>query len=156
MASLILAACGGFLLAVLWMDLMFDVQVLRYREGANLPEPVLASIAAYYHRVTTSARPMGHLVGAVMAIALVTLAVELAAGGRASWIPLASLVVVGPIALAALRVVPNAVRLAARSDSAEQQSALARAICRDHLVCLAGVLVFEALQLFAAPCPWPR
>jgi hypothetical protein len=153
MASLILAACGGFLLAVLWMDLMFDVQVLRYREGANLPEPVLASIAAYYHRVTTSARPMGHLVGAVMAIALVTLAVELAAGGRARWIPLASLVLGGgPIALAALRVVPNAVRLATRSDSAEQQSALARAICRDHLVCLAGVLAFEALQLFAAPC----
>jgi hypothetical protein len=152
MASPILAACGGFLLAVLWMDLMFDVQVLGYRESANLPEPVLASIAAYYHRVTTSARPMGHLVGAVMAIALVTLAVELAAGGRASWIPLTSLVVVvGPIALAALRVVPNAVRLAARSDSAEQQSALARAICRDHLVCLAGVLVFELLQLFAAP-----
>jgi hypothetical protein len=152
MASLILAACGGFLLAVLWMDLMFDVQVLRHREGAKLPEPVLASIAAYYHRVTISARPMGHLVGTVMAIALATLAVELAAGGRASWIPLTSLVVVvGPIALAALRVVPNAVRLAARSDSVEQQSALARAICRDHLVCLAGVLVFEALQLFAAP-----
>jgi hypothetical protein len=153
MASLILAACGGFLLAVLWMDLIFDVQVLRHRDGANLPEPVLASIAAYYRRVTTSARPMGHLVGAVMAIALVTLAVELAAGGRARWIPLASLVLGGgPIALAALRVVPNAVRLATRSDSAEQQSALARAICRDHLVCLAGVLAFEALQLFAAPC----
>src|SRR5690349_6648136 len=98
MASLILAACGGFLIAVLWMDLMFDVQVLRYRESANLPEPVLASIAAYYHRVTISARPMGHLVGAMMAVALVTLAVELAAGGRASWIPLTSLVVVvGPI-----------------------------------------------------------
>ena len=58
MTPLLLAACGGFLLAVLWMDLMFDVQVLRHRRDAQLPEPVLASIAAYYGRVTTRARPM--------------------------------------------------------------------------------------------------
>src|ERR1043166_2149382 len=49
--SLILAACGGFLLAVLWMDLMFDVQVLPHRTP-ELPEPVVSSIAAYYRRVT--------------------------------------------------------------------------------------------------------
>ncbi len=55
------AACAGFLLAVLWMDLMFDVQVLRHRDAA-LPEPVLASIAAYYRRATTTSRPMGHLI----------------------------------------------------------------------------------------------
>jgi hypothetical protein len=36
MAPLVLAACGGFLLAVLWMDLMFDVQVLRHRDDAEL------------------------------------------------------------------------------------------------------------------------
>lgn len=153
MAPLVLAACGGFLLAVLWMDLMFDVQVLRHRDHAELPEPVLASIAAYYRRVTTTARPMGHLVGTVMAIALITLAVEIAAGGRARWIPLTSLVLCGgPIALAARRVVPNAVRLATRADTTAEQSALARSICRDHLVCLAGILAFAALQLATAPC----
>jgi hypothetical protein len=43
-----LAAGGaGFLLAVLWFDLMFDVQALRER-GPVLPEAVLTSIAAYY------------------------------------------------------------------------------------------------------------
>jgi hypothetical protein len=36
------AAGAGFLLAVLWFDLMFDVQALRHPEG-DLPEPVLAS-----------------------------------------------------------------------------------------------------------------
>ena len=36
-ATALLAACGGFLIAVLWMDLMFDVQVLRTREG-DVPE----------------------------------------------------------------------------------------------------------------------
>ena len=68
-ATALLAACGGFLIAVLWMDLMFDVQVLRTREG-DVPEDVLASIAAYYRRVTTTARPMGHAVGAMMALLL--------------------------------------------------------------------------------------
>ena len=59
------AAGAGFLLAVLWFDLMFDVQVLRVRPD-EIPEPVLASIAAYYRRVTTAARPMNRLVAAAI------------------------------------------------------------------------------------------
>ena len=38
-------AGAGFLLAVLWFDLMFDVQALG---GGVLPEDKLASIADYY------------------------------------------------------------------------------------------------------------
>ena len=41
------SAGSGFLLAVLWFDLMFDVQVLGGDEG-ELPEQTLASIAAYF------------------------------------------------------------------------------------------------------------
>jgi hypothetical protein len=55
-----------------------------------------------------------------------------------------------PVLLALLRVYPNAVRLGARSDTAVRQSVLARSICRDHLLCLAGILGFVALQLSAA------
>lgn len=148
-ASAILAACGGFLLAVLWMDLMFDVQVLRSRHGdAELPEPVLASIAGYYRRVTTDASPMGHLVAVVMAITLITLAVQMVGGQGPRWRDLASLLLCGgPILLAIGRVVPNAVRLGSRRDPAPRQSALARSICRDHLLCFAGMLGFVALQL---------
>lgn len=51
------AAGSGFLIAVLWIDLIFDIQVLRHRRSADVPEPVLASIAAYYHRATTTSRP---------------------------------------------------------------------------------------------------
>jgi len=54
---LIAAACAGFLLAVLWMDLIFDSQVLRHRGADVLPEPVLDSISRYYHRATTTSRP---------------------------------------------------------------------------------------------------
>jgi hypothetical protein len=50
--SAFVTAGAGFLLAVLWFDLMFDVQVMGHREG-DLPEEVLASIASYYRRVTT-------------------------------------------------------------------------------------------------------
>ena len=48
----LLTSCGGFLLGVLWMDLLFDVQAL----GAN-PRTAVASIVAYYHRVTAQAYP---------------------------------------------------------------------------------------------------
>ena len=60
-----LVGSGGFLLAVLWFDLMFDVQVIRL-PAESVPEEVLASIAAYYHRVTTAADPMGRAVGLAM------------------------------------------------------------------------------------------
>ena len=61
--SALLAACGGFLLAILWMDLIFDVQVLGHRRADGpLPEPVLASIAAYYKRATTDSAPMSRLI----------------------------------------------------------------------------------------------
>jgi hypothetical protein len=151
-ASFILALCGGFLLAVLWMDLMFDVQVLRYRRrDAELPEATLASIAGYYRRVTTTARPMGHLVGAVMGIAVSTLVVEIGLGVGSRWLALLSLLLCGgPILLALLRVHPNAVRLGARSDELRRQRALARSICRDHLLCLGGIAGFLILQLVAA------
>lgn len=147
--SALLATCGGFLLAVLWMDLMFDVQVLRQRD-AELPEDVLASIAAYYRRVTTTASPMGRLVGAVMATTLIALGVDLFVGERRG-VALASLpLAAGPILLALVRVYANAARLGARSDPPVRQSALARSICRDHLFCFGAILAFVALQLWAA------
>ncbi len=151
MIAAVLAACGSFLVAVLWMDLMFDVQVLRHRERGELPEEVLASIAAYYRRVTTAAQPMGRAITAVMGVLLVTLVAELALASGSRALALASLpLAAAPIGLAGARVVPNAVRLGARSDPPAAQSALARSICRDHLVCLAGMLGFVALQLVAA------
>ena len=152
MSSLIVSACGGFLLAVLWMDLMFDVQVLRYpRPTRELPENVLGSIAAYYRRATTDARPMTHLITVVMLIGIATLLVQAFTSDGPRWPAFASLALAGgPIGLAAVRIVPNAIRLGARTDSAQQQTELARSICRDHLLCLASVAAFLAVQLSAA------
>jgi len=142
---LILAGCAGFLVAVLWMDLMFDVQVLRHRAAAELPEPVLASIAGYYRRVTTDAWPMSYVIAVVMLLGIIALVTQLTT--MSLWVALASVVLLGgPVLLAALRIVPNAVRLGSRADPISVQTALARAICREHLLCLAAVLAFLGLQ----------
>jgi hypothetical protein len=56
-----------------------------------------------------------------------------------------------PIGIAAARTFPAAVRLGPRTDGAGVQMRLARSICRDHLLCLAGITSLIAVQLtFAA------
>jgi hypothetical protein len=144
MTSLLVMVGAGALLGVVWMDLMFDVQALGH--AGEVPEGVLASIAGYYRRVTTEAWPMGAAIGAAMGVAAASAAWQLAS--RPSWTHAAVLLLVGvPVALAGRRVFPNAVRLAQRTDTVAEQGRLARAICRDHLACLAMMLAVVALQL---------
>jgi hypothetical protein len=141
------AAGAGFLLAVLWFDLMFDVQVLG-RGERELPDELLASIAGYYRRVTTAARPMNRLIAAVMVATLAAIITEIVGGDAPSAVAWVSLVLAtGPILLAGARTVPSAVRLGERSDTLERQSALARSICREHLFCMAGIAALLVLQL---------
>jgi hypothetical protein len=148
--SAFVTAGAGFLLAVLWFDLMFDVQTLGHGDRA-LPEQTLASIAGYYRRVTTTARPMNRLIAAVMLATLAAIIVEIARGQSPLWAAWVSLGLAGvPIVLAAVHTVPQAVRLGARADPVDRQSALARSICRDHLVCAASIAALLALQLAAA------
>jgi hypothetical protein len=141
-------APAGFLLAVLWFDLMFDVQVLRLRGREPLPEEALASIAGYYRRVTTLASPMNRLVGLVMVGLIAAIVVELARDDAPSWVSWTSLVLAGSAILTALtHTFPNAVRLGRRVDSTAAQSSLARSICRDHLLCIAAIGSLLVLQL---------
>src|SRR5437879_4321574 len=122
---------------------MFDVQVRR-----RAREEAVASIAAYYARVTTAARPMNRLVATVM-VATVATGVgptrpagiaQLARGDDPAWAAWASLApLAGAIGLAGAHTVPAAVRLGTRRDPRDVQLALARAILRDHLLCLAAI-----------------
>ena len=140
-------AAAGFLLAVLWFDLMFDVQVLRHR-GRSLPEGVVDSISAYYRRVTTEARPMNLLVAAAMVATLAAVVAQIVrddAPAGAAWSSLGlALLAVG---IAAARTVPAARRLGATTDPPEVQGRLARSICRDHLTCVAAVATLLVVQL---------
>jgi hypothetical protein len=141
----LLTACAGFLLAVLWMDLIFDVQVHR-NKGAELPESVLASIAAYYHRATTTSRPMSRLIVVVMLILLGALGFQAVRGHDPGWLLVTSAILAAVSMLLALtHTVRSAVRLGQRTDGPTEQSRLARAIYRDHLVCAGSMLAFLVL-----------
>ena len=141
------SAGAGFLLAVVWFDLMFDVQVLSHSER-NLPEGVLASVAGYYGRVTTSARPMNRLIAGVMLATVAAIIAQITRGEHPVWAAWASVALAAaPILLAGLRTVPSAVRLGGRADSLERQSELARSIFREHLVCFVAIAALLTIQL---------
>ncbi len=78
-------AGAGFLLAVLWFDLMFDMQVVG-RDPGELSEDVLASVSSYYRRVTTAARPMNLLIAAVMLGTLTSILAEILDGETPIWV----------------------------------------------------------------------
>jgi NADH:ubiquinone oxidoreductase subunit 6 (subunit J) len=93
---------------------------------------------------------MNRLVALVMLLTLAAICAEIVRGQNPWWIGW------GSIALAAsgfvptmMRTVPNARRLGTAADSAEEQSRLARAICRDHMFSFARMSVVLVLQLIA-------
>lgn len=141
----LLGAGAGFLAAVLWFDLMFDVQALRLDEPDG--DARLTSMADYYRRVTIEAFPANGLVATVMLLTITGSAVQW--WRSPSWRGfLAVLLVTAPVTLAGWRIIPNAQRLGRRSDPPPAQRALARTIWRDHVVCFACVLAFLALQVW--------
>jgi hypothetical protein len=143
------AAGAAFLIAVLWFDLMFDVQT-RMHAADPLPSDVLTSISAYYRRVTLEAWPMNRLIALVMVLTLLAIIAEIVQRAGHWWIAWISLAcAASAIGLARARTVPNAMRLGRDADSSETQTRLARAIYRDHLYCLAAMIVLLALQLSA-------
>jgi hypothetical protein len=138
-------AGAGFLLAVLWFDLMFDVQVLRV---AAPTEDAISSIAAYYRRVTLDARPMNRLVALAMLGTIAALVIQVADGDAPRWAAIASLVLVlGAVTLAAGHTFRNGARLGSGRGTAAEREALARLMLRDHLVCLGAIVALLVLQL---------
>jgi len=144
------ASGAAFLFCVLWFDLMFDVQT-RNHPGDALPTEVLASISSYYRRVTIEAYPMNRLIALVMVLTVLAIITEIVRNVDHWWIGVVSLAAaVSAIGLARLRTIPNAARLGRAKGSPEAQTALARTIYRDHLVCIAAIAVVLVLQLTAA------
>jgi hypothetical protein len=133
------------LLAVLWFDLMHDVQVLRPKAS----EDAVLSIARYYRRVTTDARPMNRLVALVMVATLAFVVAEVVGNDVDAWVAWTSLaLVVIPITVAATRTVPNAVQLGADVDRlTPAHEATARSIGRDHVLCLVLITALLVVQL---------
>ncbi len=128
---------------------MFDVQTRNHADGP-LPGAVLASISAYYRRVTTEAYPMNRLVALVMLLTIAAIVAEIVEGVHPWWIGWVSLALVSSGVVSTLRrTVPNARRLGGARDTPEMQSTLARAICRDHLLSFVRTSLVLGLQLIA-------
>jgi hypothetical protein len=143
----LVTAGAGFLLAVLWFDLMFDSQVLAYR-SAEMPDGVVGSISSYYRRVTTEAGPMSRLVALFMFVTVLGIVGQIVRSDgalAARWLSLGLAVV--PIAVAGTHTVPRAVRLGARNDPIEVQAVMARAIFREHVFCLCLIATLLVVQL---------
>jgi alkylated DNA nucleotide flippase Atl1 len=139
-------AAAGFLAAVLWFDLMHDVQAAG--SSGELPEPVLASIAGYYRRVTTDAHPMNRLVALAMVATVGTIAAQLALGDAPRWVSATCLAsALAATVLAATRTVRDAVRVGQRADDSSTQSRLARSVLRDHVICLTAMTLVLVLEL---------
>jgi hypothetical protein len=128
---------------------MFDMQT-RQHPGEALPPEALASISAYYRRVTTEAYPMNRLVAAVMLLTLAAICAEIAEDKNPWWIGWGSIALAGSGCVPTMmRTVPNARRLGMAADSPQEQSRLARAVCRDHTFSFARMTVVLGLQLIA-------
>lgn len=135
---------AGFLLAVLWFDLMFDVQVLR----AERREEGVASIAAYYRRVTLEAYPMNRLVAVIMLGTVAALVLQVADDEAPQWASIASLALtLGAVGLAMGHTFRTGARLGAGRGTPEVQRRLARLMLRDHVVCVGAIVTVLVLQL---------
>ena len=144
----VITAAAGFLIAVLWFDLMFDVQLRTHRELSEDATAPLDSISAYYRRVTTTASPMGRLVALVMLALIAGLIAQAVRADAPGWVSVVSIVAAAiGIGLAGARTLPAAQRLGARVDPLDMQHRAGRGILRDHLVCLAAMVTLLVTQL---------
>lgn len=148
---------AGFLLAVLWFDLMFDVQV----RSSTASVDAVRSIATYYRRVTTDARPMNLLVALAMLVTAVAIGVEFGTDDIATWVPWVSVGLGGaPLFIAALRTVPRAVALGVAvgeapdappaSTPTRDHHMMARRILAEHVLCFVCISGLIAVQLVSA------
>jgi hypothetical protein len=93
---------------------------------------------------------MNRLVALLMLLTLAVICAEIVWGEYTWWIGWGSLALAGSGFVPTMtRTVPNARRLGTAKDSAEEQSRLARAVCRDHMLSFARMGVVLILQLIA-------
>jgi hypothetical protein len=140
--------CVGFMLAILYIDLMFDVLTVPYRRGgAAIPAEVLDRIANYYGRVTQNP----YVLMFVMLTTTACVVLQIVYGLTPRWTAYGSLAAIA-LAMAAgiFKVIPSARRLASGRDSAIVRSRLAHGVFTAHALLFVCILVLAFIQLVAA------
>lgn len=148
MSVLILCACVGFIVAVMWVDLIFDALVLPHHNSREpLPEEVLATMSSFFKRITY--KPF--LIFVILVVMLVVIIQQIISGSVPGWAAWASLVLIlVSVGFAVARVIPTARRLGSRADTLEKQSELARSLLPMHAFVLIAMLLVLAVQVYVS------
>jgi hypothetical protein len=136
--------CIGFMIAVLYIDLQFDILALPYR-GAKGPlsTDVLEPIASYYRCITKNP----YLLMFVMLTTLICLIAEVMYDLVPRWAGYTSLFLMGlSMSVGTFKVIPTAQRLAAGKDPVDEQTRMVRSIFPFHIVLLISILSLAAVQ----------
>ena len=109
----------------------------------------IATIKTYYLRALSAETGGFPLIMTMMLMAITGALLQVRDSGIVLWARLLSLLlVIPPVALAGVRVVPNARILASTNLDPVQQSEFATLILQDHLYCFGSILAFLFTQLW--------
>lgn len=140
--------CIGFMLAVLYIDLMFDVTAVPYRHtGKLLPAEVLEPIRRYYGRITQNP----YVLMFVMLTATICFVLQIVYDLAPRWAAYSSLVVMAvAMVTGSASVIPKAQRIGSGKESDDVQTRLVHGMFPSHIVLLVCVLLLAVIQLRAA------
>jgi hypothetical protein len=141
--------CLGFCVAVVYMDLVFDLSALPYKKLKSNPSPdVLNPIITYYAYVTKNP----WLLIFVMFTATACLLTEVVFQLVPRWAGYASLIIFGVVQLlGVVKVIPLATRLATGKDPAEKQSLMVRSMGPYHVLIMILLLTLALMQFSLIP-----
>ncbi len=136
--------CMGFMIAVLYMDLVFDTSALPHRRTKGpLPPHVLDPIAMYYRYITRNP----YLLMFVMLTTLTCIIAQIVYGLVPRWAGYASLfLMLLAMGAGTAKVIPTAQRLATGDDSVEKRTRMVHSMFPFHVLLLISVLLLTAVQ----------
>ncbi len=136
--------CIGFMIAVLYMDLVFDISALPHRRDKGpLPPEILDPITIYYRYITRNP----YLLMFVMLTTLVSIIVQIVYATVPRWTGYTALfcilfAMVGGTA----KVIPTAQRLATGKDTVEERSRMIHSMFPFHILLLISILALAAVE----------
>jgi hypothetical protein len=140
--------CLGFMMAVLYIDLMFDVSAAPYRNTKRaLPKEILDPVTHYYGRITQNP----YVLMFVMLTTTLCIGAEIIYGPTPKWAAYASLALMGlSMVTGTLKVIPTAQRLGSGQDSEDERTRMIHGMLPFHLVLLINILLLAGIQFSVA------
>jgi hypothetical protein len=136
--------CIGFMIAILYIDLQFDMLGLPHRRtGGPMPTGVLGQVATYYGVITKNP----YLLMFVMMTTLVCIIAEIVYAIVPPWAGYSSLVLIllamgGGI----IKVIPTAQRLATDKDTINARTRMVHGMFLAHIFLLIAILLLALVQ----------